>query len=70
MKPEELEELQKADCLLTDKWNELVVLIQTSQVRVQIINPVAVAASALVILRESSLELTFGAEAERQKKKG
>lgn len=28
MKPEELEELQKADCLLTGKWNELVDLIQ------------------------------------------
>lgn len=31
MKPEELEELQKADALLTSKWNEPVVLIQILQ---------------------------------------
>lgn len=59
MKPEELEELQKADCLLTGKWNELVGLIQALQVHVQIIDPVAIATCVLVILRGSSLELSL-----------
>lgn len=43
------------------------VLIQASQVCVQITNPVPIAMSVLVILRESSLEFSFGTEAERQK---
>lgn len=57
MKPEQLEELQKADCLLTGKWNELVILVQTPQACVQVINPAAITTCVLVILKESSLEL-------------